>query len=67
MRKPRLSDLRWSGSIEQDADLVIFVFRPDIEKQPTEARLILAKHRNGPIGEVLAKFVCETAGFEELM
>jgi len=58
--KPRLSDLRDSGSIEQDADLVMFIHRDDkinFEKAKKEnklnrARLIIAKHRNGPTGEI---------------
>jgi replicative DNA helicase len=53
-RKPRLSDLRDSGSIEQDADIVMFLYRPenphDDERGITE--LIVAKHRNGPIGTI---------------
>jgi replicative DNA helicase len=59
-RKPRLSDLRDSGSIEQDADLVIFIHRDDktdFEKAKREnklnrAQVIIAKHRNGPTGEI---------------
>jgi replicative DNA helicase len=61
-RKPKLSDLRESGSIEQDADLVIFIYEPDIksirDKIPTitdeEAKrvieIIVGKQRNGPVG-----------------
>jgi replicative DNA helicase len=53
--KPQLSDLRESGQIEQDADLVAFLFREDYYRDPDEepdglADLIIAKHRNGPIG-----------------
>src|SRR3954469_14640779 len=55
--RPQLSDLRESGSIEQDADLVGFIFRPEVYKRDDEslkglAELILAKQRNGPVGKV---------------
>lgn len=57
---PQLSDLRESGSIEQDADVVILLHREDAHKQQTpragEADLILAKHRNGPTGTVTVAF-----------
>jgi replicative DNA helicase len=52
-RKPQLADLRESGGIEQDADVVMFLYRPDTEITPTIAtKLLIAKHRNGPMGEV---------------
>ncbi|MEK7138677.1 MAG: DnaB-like helicase C-terminal domain-containing protein, partial [Patescibacteria group bacterium] len=59
-RKPRLSDLRDSGSIEQDSDLVMFIHRDDKidfdrarkENKINRAQLIIAKHRNGPTGEI---------------
>ena len=60
-RKPILSDLRDSGAIEQDADLVIFIHRPEMYEGPTDkdgnslegkAEAILAKHRNGPTGVI---------------
>jgi len=59
-RKPRLSDLRDSGSIEQDADLVMFIHRDDKidfdrakkENKLNRAQLLIAKHRNGPTGEI---------------
>ena len=50
-KKPQLSDLRESGNLEQDADLVMFIYREDYYKpdseRPGEADLIIAKHRNG--------------------
>ena len=55
-RRPQLSDLRESGSIEQDADLVMFVYRDDYYNQESEhkgeAEVIVAKHRNGPLDTV---------------
>jgi replicative DNA helicase len=53
--KPQLSDLRESGQLEQDADLVAFLFREDYYRDPEDepdglADVIIAKHRNGPIG-----------------
>ena len=53
---PRLSDLRDSGSIEQDADVVLFIHREDKYNEESDktniAKIIIAKHRNGPVGEV---------------
>lgn len=52
-KTPMLSDLRESGSIEQDADMVFFVYRPEVynhDERQGEADIILAKHRNGPLG-----------------
>jgi replicative DNA helicase len=74
-KRPQLSDLRESGAIEQDADLVIFIHRPekyDIyeDEQGNSligiAEVILAKHRNGPIGDIQLKFKDESAKFMEL-
>jgi replicative DNA helicase len=55
-----LSDLRESGSIEQDADVVTFIYRDAIyneDADPSEAELIVAKHRNGRVGKVNAVFL----------
>jgi replicative DNA helicase len=55
-KKPILSDLRESGSIEQDADIVMFIYRDDVYDEDSErkniAELNVAKHRNGPTGSV---------------
>ncbi len=52
-KKPQLADLRESGAIEQDADVVMFLYRPDEEFMPTmPVKLLIAKHRNGPTGEI---------------
>ena len=59
-KKPILSDLRESGQIEQDSDLVIFIYRDEYydkeSERPGEADLIIAKHRNGPVGDVVLTF-----------
>jgi len=64
-KKPQLSDLRDSGSIEQDADIVMFLYRPD-EEDKTGAKLIIAKHRNGPTGELDLFFRTEFTKFYEV-
>ena len=53
-RKPQLADLRESGAIEQDADVVMFLYRPDAEvtSNVIPTKLLIAKHRNGPMGEI---------------
>lgn len=61
---PQLSDLRESGSIEQDADVVMFLSRPDDENR-SEVNLILAKHRNGPTGMIPLYFRGERTRFYE--
>ena len=67
-RRPQLADLRESGAIEQDADVVILLFREEVYR-PTEdnrgkAELIVAKQRNGPIGSVVLTFLKEFTRFE---
>lgn len=53
-KKPQLADLRESGSIEQDADVVMFLYRPEDEimSSTRQTKLLIAKHRNGPMGEI---------------
>ena len=73
-RKPRLSDLRESGSIEQDADLVCFIYRPEYYKIYEDhygstlgvGEIIVAKHRNGALDNVLLRFIPELAKFTDL-
>src|SRR5580692_2425120 len=67
--KPQLSDLRDSGSIEQDADLVAFIYREEVYKKDREdvkglAELVIAKQRNGPIGTVPLRFLGQYTRFE---
>lgn len=73
-KRPILSDLRESGAIEQDADLVLFIYRPEYYKidefedgSSTHriAELIIAKHRNGAVGDVRLKFIDTFAKFED--
>jgi replicative DNA helicase len=66
-KKPILSDLRESGQIEQDSDLVMFIYREEYydkdSERPGEADIIFAKHRNGPVGEVVLTFQKEFPKF----
>jgi replicative DNA helicase len=68
--RPMLSDLRESGSIEQDADIVMFIYRDEKYDENSEkkgiAELILAKHRNGPVGSVNMRFFERNARFADL-
>ena len=69
-RRPQLSDLRESGAIEQDADVVVFIYREEVYKSTEEnrgrAQVIIAKQRNGPIGSIDMAFIREYTRFEEL-
>jgi replicative DNA helicase len=69
--RPQLADLRESGSIEQDADLVMFIFREEVYKQDDpdlqgRAEIIIAKQRNGPIGRINLAFLKNSTRFESL-
>lgn len=72
VKRPRLADLRESGAIEQDADVVLFIYRKDQDRiNPTSeeqntAEIIIAKHRNGPTGTVKLKFDPEKASFKSI-
>jgi len=65
-----LSDLRESGSIEQDADIVMFIHREEVYNPESErkgiAEIIIAKHRNGPVGSINLRFFDRTARFADL-
>ena len=67
---PKLSDLRESGSIEQDADVVMFIYREDKVKKNTErkniADILIEKHRNGPTGKIQLYFSEETVSFRSI-
>lgn len=71
-KHPQLSDLRESGSLEQDADLVLFIYRDEVYNRGMDnpnrglAELILAKHRNGPTGKVDLAFLASYTRFENL-
>ena len=69
-KKPLLSDLRESGQIEQDADLVMFIYRDEYynteSERPGEADIIVAKHRNGPVGDVVLTFLSRYPKFANI-
>ena len=74
-KKPILSDLRESGAIEQDADIVIFIYRPeyyglteDKDGNPTSglATISIAKHRNGALGDIQLRFIKDFAKYADL-
>jgi replicative DNA helicase len=69
-KKPVLADLRESGAIEQDADVICFIYREEMyeenSKQKGIAEILLRKHRNGPTGSVLLTFLNEYTRFETL-
>jgi replicative DNA helicase len=67
-KEPQLSDLRESGSLEQDADIVMFIHRPEVYEKDTLkqniAQIKVAKHRNGPVGTIELIFRHNLAKFE---
>lgn len=69
-RRPQLADLRESGSIEQDSDVVMFVYRDEVYNKETEdkgtAEIIIGKQRNGPIGKAKLAFINKYTRFENL-
>jgi len=71
-KRPQLSDLRESGSIEQDADVVLFVHRESYyhrgeghEDLETQAQIIIAKQRNGPVGEINLEWLRDFTRFQD--
>lgn len=69
-KRPMMSDLRESGAIEQDADVVLFVYRPVVYSRKEEdeglGEIIISKHRNGPTGYAKVAFIAKYARFENL-
>jgi len=73
-KRPILSDLRDSGAIEQDADVVMFIYRGGVYEQHRKdgamdlstTEIIIAKQRNGPLGTAMVKFNLQTGKFEDL-
>jgi replicative DNA helicase len=70
-KRPKLADLRESGAIEQDADVILFLYRPERYGLQSEdatglADVIIGKQRNGPTGKIQVTFIPEYASFERL-
>jgi replicative DNA helicase len=69
-QRPKLSDLRESGALEQDADVVLFIHRPQFEEgarpESFTMSLLIEKHRNGPTGEVTLHFESKHASYSDV-